>query len=182
MLTQSELRDARDWAWRFVQQAGIPLVPEEYENLEVAELGLGELETTGCQILTIASTDWLGAKLLILRPHQFFPQHRHPPSPREGYPGKTELLRGQWGTAYLNMPGEPTHDPSITPPEHRRKYCTVWHQITLSPGRQQVCPPNTWHWFQAGETGAVIWSISSKVTDAADQFLDPQVVRTPPNR
>jgi D-lyxose ketol-isomerase len=40
-----------------------------------------------------------------------------------------------------------------------------------------LCPPDTWHWFQAGSEGAVVWSFSSKVTDAADIFLDPQVTR-----
>jgi D-lyxose ketol-isomerase len=47
----------------------------------------------------------------------------------------------------------------------------------LDPGEQVVCPPNTWHWFQAGPQGAIIWSFSSKVTDAQDEFTDPQVVR-----
>jgi D-lyxose ketol-isomerase len=177
MLTRTEWQQAREWAWRFVQQAGIPLVKEEFANLDVAELGLGELEATGGQILTLASTEWVGAKLLILRPHQFFPQHRHPPSAQERYPGKTEVLRGQFGKAFLYMPGKPTPNPLASPPAHRLQYCTVWHQVLIYPGCQHVCPPDTWHWFQAAETGAVIWSISSRVTDAADQFLDPQVVR-----
>jgi D-lyxose ketol-isomerase len=176
-LTRREYEQAREWAWNFVQRAGLPLREEEISGLDVADLGLGELQTTGLQILTLAATEWLGAKLLILQPDQFFPEHRHPPNPAEGYPGKTELLRGQYGEAFLYVPGDPTPRPLVSPPPHRRPWCTVWHEIPLAPGNQYVCPPNTWHWFQAGASGAVIWSISSKVTDTADQFSDPQVVR-----
>ncbi len=40
-----------------------------------------------------------------------------------------------------------------------------------------IISPNTWHWFQAGPKGTIVWSISSRVTDFQDQFRDPQVVR-----
>jgi D-lyxose ketol-isomerase len=176
-LNRSEYDAARLWAWEFVRNAGIPLLDSERDNIEIADLGLRELEVTGLQILTLASCEWLGAKLLILRPNQFFPQHRHPPSEQEAYPGKTELLRGQHGEAYLYVAGRREAETSVCPPAHRRRYCTVWHEVSLLPGHQHVCAPNTWHWFQAGQRGAVIWSISSKVTDAEDEFTDPQVVR-----
>ncbi len=169
--------EAKRWAWDFLLNASVPLREKDRKGLEVAELGLGELECTGLQILTFAATEWLGAKLLILRPRQFFPQHRHPPSLVDGYPGKTEFLRGHYGEAWLYVPGEPAKQPCASPPAHRRAHCSVWHEIPLLPGDQYVLPPNTWHWFQAGNSGAIIWSLSSRVTDAADQFLDPQVVR-----
>ena len=177
MITRQEWQEARDWAWDLVRKAGIVVRDEEINQIEVADLGLGELPITGLQILTLVSTQWVGAKLLILRPHQFFPQHRHPPSPTEDYPGKEEIFRGQWGEAYLYVPGEPTPNPKGNPPSHRKAYCTVWHEIVLGPGDQFRCPPDTWHWFQAGPEGAIVWSFSSKVTDAADIFLDPQVTR-----
>ncbi len=177
MITRQEWQEARDWAWDLVRQTGIIIRDEESEHIEVADLGLSELSMTGLQILTLVSTEWIGAKLLILRPHQFFPQHRHPPSPTENYPGKEEIFRGQWGEAYLYVPGEPTPDPKGHPPSHRRAYCTVWREVILGPGDQFLCPPNTWHWFQAGPEGAVVWSFSSKVTDAEDIFLDPEITR-----
>lgn len=177
MITRQEWQEARDWAWDLVREIGIVVRDEEAERVEVADLGLGELSITGLQILTLVSTEWVGAKLLILRPNQFFPQHRHPPSPTEGYPGKEEIFRGQWGKAYLYVPGEATQVPKVNPPAHRRAHCTVWHEVALRPGDQYRCPPDTWHWFQAGRDGAVVWSFSSKVTDAADVFLDPQVTR-----
>ena len=177
MITRQEWQEARDWAWELIREIGIVVRDEEAARVEVADLGLGELPITGLQILTLVSTEWVGAKLLILKPNQFFPQHRHPPSPTEGYPGKEEIFRGQWGEAYLYVPGEPTQVPKVNPPAHRRAYCTVWHEVVLRPGDQYRCPPDTWHWFQAGVGGAVVWSFSSKVTDAADVFLDPQVTR-----
>ena len=177
MITRKEWQQTRHWAWGLVQGAGIPVRDAEFDKMEVADLGLSELPITGLQILTLVSTEWVGAKLLIMRPNQFFPQHRHPPSPTESYPGKQEVFRGQWGETCLYMPGEPTPIPKATPPPHRRPHCTVWHEHVLGPGDQVVSPPNTWHWFQAGPEGAIIWSFSSKVTDAQDEFTDPQVVR-----
>lgn len=175
MITRAEWETARQRAWEMVQQAGVIVRPEEYAQMEVADVGLGELAQTGLQILTLANTAFTGVKLLILMPHQIFPQHRHPPM--GDYPGKEEIFRGQWGEAYLYIPGPATPKPHGNPPPHRRRYYDVWHEVTLTPGSQAVVPPNTWHWFQAGSQGAVVWSISSTVTDAQDQFTDPQITR-----
>lgn len=86
-------------------------------------------------------------------------------------------MRGEWGEAYLYVPGEPTAAPSVSPPAHRRPHCTVWHEVPLRPADQYTSPPNTWHWFHAGAQGAVVWSLSSKVTDAQDELSDPAIVR-----
>lgn len=177
MISRTTYEAARERAWELVTASGLPLREEERDCIEVAELGLGELERTGLQILTMASSEWLGVKLLILTPNQFFPQHRHPPGDAGCYPGKTEVLRGQSGRLWLYVPGTPTERPRVRPPAEGRAHCTVWHEVEIGPGQQYICPPNTWHWFQAGFEGAVVWSISSKVTDTADQFSDPRVVR-----
>ncbi|NOY10339.1 MAG: D-lyxose/D-mannose family sugar isomerase, partial [Spirochaetes bacterium] len=149
----------------------------EFKNIEVADLGLGELNNTGLQILTLYSSSLIGIKLLISRPFQFFPQHRHPPSKDGAYPGKTEIFRGQQGTMCLYVPGEPPENPRVSPPEHRKQYCSIWHEVVLTPGEQYVSLPNTWHWFMAGSEGAVVFSFSTKAMDSEDQFLDPQVKR-----
>jgi D-lyxose ketol-isomerase len=177
MIKRAEYEQARRWAWDFVRGTGIPLRDEDFAGMDVADVGLSELAASGLQILTLAATDWVGAKLLVLRPNQFFPQHRHPPSLDGSYPGKTEIFRGHHGLAWLYTEGEPTPQPRVLPPAHRRQWCTAAHQVRLGPADQYVAPPNTWHWFMAGPEGAIVWSISSRVTDAADQFTDPQVVR-----
>jgi D-lyxose ketol-isomerase len=177
VISRAAFESARERAWELAVESGLPLCGQERGNIEVAELGLGELEQTGLQILTLASTEWVGVKLLILTAHQFFPQHRHPPGEEGRYPGKTEVFRGQSGRLWLYVPGPPAARPRVMPPAHRREHCTVWHEVEIGPGQQYICPPATWHWFMAGKEGAVVWSISSKVTDTADQFSDPRVVR-----
>lgn len=177
MITQAQFDAARDFAWKLVKQSGVLLREEEIANIEVADLGLSEFDITGATILTLASTDWIGVKLLVLTPNQFFPQHRHPPSQSSDYSGKQEIFRGQWGELYLYEPGDPTPNPKAQPPEHRRPHLTSWCETILHPAEQHISPPNTWHWFQAGAEGAVCWSFSSKVTDSDDQFIDPDITR-----
>ena len=38
--------------------------------------------------------------------------------------------------------------------------------------------PNTKHWFQAGDEGAVISEFSTTSTDETDKFTDKRLVRT----
>lgn len=177
MLTRSEWNEARQWVWDFIKRAGFQVHDREFNSISVVDLGLNELETTGLYILTLFETEWVGAKLLIMKPYQFFPQHRHPALPNENFPGKTEVIRGFWGKLYLVIPGEKTFPAHTNPPLHRKKYINIWHELEINPGDQYIIPPNTWHWFQAGPQGAIVWSISSKVTDVQDQFQDLQVVR-----
>ena len=53
----------------------------------------------------------------------------------------------------------------------------MWNESILRPGDQVTSPPNTFHWFQAGPEGAVVWSFSSRTTDVQDVFTDPDVQR-----
>ena len=39
--------------------------------------------------------------------------------------------------------------------------------------------PNTWHWFQAGEEGAIISEFSTKSRDETDIFCDDRIKRIP---
>lgn len=177
MIKKSKWKKSRDWAWNLIKQIDFPIKDKDINSIEIADLGLGEFDITGLHALSLFSTEWVGAKLLILKPNQFFPQHRHPESKEENYPGKTEVIRGQWGEFYLVVPGIITHNQKAHPPTHRKKYIDVWHEIIIKPGDQYIIQPNTWHWFQAGSKGAIVWSISSKLTDAKDKFKDPQVIR-----
>lgn len=177
MIRRSEWEKARYWAWNFIKKTGFPVCEQDFNNISIVDLGLNELEITGLQILTLFETEWVGAKLLIMKPYQFFPQHRHPPLLKENYPGKTEVIRGYWGRLFLVLPGEKTSPACTKPPIHRREYIDIWHEIEINPADQCIIPPNTWHWFQADSKGAVVFSISSRVTDIQDKFKDPQVVR-----
>jgi D-lyxose ketol-isomerase len=42
---------------------------------------------------------------------------------------------------------------------------------------QYTIPPNTLHWFQAGEGGAIVSEFSSMSVDEKDVFTDPNIVR-----
>lgn len=175
MITRSEYEAARRRAVEFVQRAGVLARPDELDRIEVADLGLSELEQSGVQILTLLQTENVGVKLLILFPHQTEPEHRHPPL--GDYPGKEETLRGQWGTLYLYLPGDPTPNPLGHPPAHRRDTYTCWREVVLEPGDQITISPGTPHWFQGGPEGAVVWTMSSRVSDVQDIFTDPEVQR-----
>ena len=175
MITRAQVECARRRATELLGKARVVARADEIEQIEVVDLGLGELEQTGLQILTMVNTDAIGVKVLLLSPHQACPQHRHPPL--GDYPGKEETFRCQWGELYLYTPGEPTPAPKARPPEHRRHTYTVWHETILRPGGQVTSPPNSFHWFQAGPEGAVVWSFSSRPTDVADVFTDPDVRR-----
>lgn len=177
MITRQEEREARQWAWATAKKAGLVLREEEVNQIEVVDFGSSRLKEIGAQILTLEANDWVSMKVLILMPWQLEPQHRHPPCEAERYPGKTEVLRGWRGQLYHYGEGEPTPQSKARPTEDDRQYLTVWNETVMGPGDQLVIPPNTWHWFQAGPEGAIVWTISSKVTDDADQWIDPRIVR-----
>ncbi|MEW6252109.1 MAG: D-lyxose/D-mannose family sugar isomerase [Planctomycetota bacterium] len=179
MIKRSEVRQAQARALEMLQRAGIVLTPEEVERIEVAELGLGEYERTGLELYTYINTDRYCAKELILFPRQTCPEHRHPPV--AGGPGKMETFRCRWGVVYLNIPGDPT------PPARRQArvpagseaYYTQFHEIVLRPGGQYTIPPNTLHWFQAGDEGAIVSEFSSTSRDESDVFTDVRIKRIP---
>jgi D-lyxose ketol-isomerase len=177
MLTRDQAHTARRHAAGALRAAGIFLTPEEERGIEVADCGLGEFERQGMCLVTYVNTDRYCAKELILLPRQTFPQHRHPPVGER--PGKQETFRCRWGRVFLYVSGESTSDPSAVVPPGSEEYYTVWHEIVLAPGDQYTIPPDTWHWFQAGDEGAVVSEFSSTSTDDADVFADPRVIRAP---
>ncbi|HSV86126.1 MAG TPA: hypothetical protein VLH85_06095 [Levilinea sp.] len=170
-----EFERARQKAVELLRRTGIAFRSEEFERIEVTDLGLGELESSGGQILTLVNTEKIAAKLLAMLPHQTLPEHRHPPLGE--YPGKEETIRCEWGELYLYGPGEPAVNPLGHPPAWRRQTYTVWREYILHPGEQVSFPPDTPHWFQAGPNGAVVWSFSTKAIDVKDIFTDPQIIR-----
>ena len=177
MLTKEQVEKARARAKELLDRAGIVLRPDEAENIEVADFGLGRLEETGLQIVVYVNTDRVCAKELVLFPYQTCPEHRHPPV--EGEPGKKETFRCRWGKVYLYVPGTPTPNPSAKPPAGDEQWYTVWHEIVLEPGDQYTLMPDTLHWFQAGPEGAIVSEFSTTSRDETDIFTNPNILRVP---
>lgn len=173
-MKRSEVDEARGRAIQMLERAGIAITPEEAKSLEVADFGLGRLESEGLEIVTYTNNDRYCAKELMLFPYQTCPEHRHPPV--QGRAGKQETFRCRQGIVYLYIPGEPVASPKAKPPTG---FYTVFHEIILRPGEQYTLPPETLHWFQAGSEGAIVSEFSSPSVDEADIFTDPNVKRTP---
>jgi D-lyxose ketol-isomerase len=154
VLSNAEVEAARERAAAMLEEAGIVLTPEERAEIEVADFGLGRLAEFGLQIVVYVNTERVCAKELVLFPGQICPEHRHPPV--DGSSGKEETFRCRRGVVRLHVEGE---------------------EIVLRPGDQHTVPPDTLHWFQAGDEGAIVSEFSTRSRDDADVFTDPRVVR-----
>jgi len=146
--------EARERAAAMLADGGIVLTSAEQEAIEVADFGLGDLERWGLQIVVYVNTERVCAKELVMFPGQACPEHRHPPV--EGELGKEETFRVRRGLVRLHIGGD---------------------EIALRPGDQHTIPPDTLHWFQAGEDGAIVSEFSTRSRDDLDVFTDPRVVR-----
>ena len=159
MITREEHEEAVAYTAEQFATTGIELTDDERAQIEVADFGLGNLRETGLMLLVYVNTDRYCAKELVLYPKQTCPEHRHPPF--DGTPGKEETFRCRHGGVDLWVDGR---------------------QITLRPGEQFTIPPDTLHWFQAREEGAVVSEFSSTSRDDLDVFTDPRIVRAPASR
>jgi len=177
MLTRQQLLHAQGRTRDFLNRVGIVLTAEEAATIEVADFGLGEIETTGLQLVVYVNTERVCAKELVLFPRQTCPEHRHPPIGDE--PGKEETFRCRWGTVYLYIEGEATANPATQLPVGHESTYTVRHEIELQPGQQYTIPPDTLHWFQAGDEGAIVSEFSTRSRDEFDIFTDLQIRRAP---
>ena len=162
-------------ALSMLDKAKIILTEEEKRALEVTDLGLGNLQKEGLQVITYVNNERYCAKELILLPNQTCPEHFHPPV--GGDPGKTETFRCRWGIVYLYIEGEETKSPQADPPKGKELHYTVKKEIVLKPGEQYTIQPGVKHWFKAGEAGAIISEFSSTSRDEYDVFTDPNIKR-----
>ncbi len=177
MLTRSEVNEARARAAEMFDRLGIVVTPQERENIEIAEFGLGELDRTGLELVTYINNERYCAKELVLFPRQTCPEHRHPPVGDD--PGKMETFRCRWGKVWLDVEGQPTPNPKGRVPEGSEEFYTVFCELELNPGEQYTIPPNTLHWFQAGDEGAIVSEFSSTSRDELDIFTDTRIERIP---
>ncbi|MBN2365243.1 MAG: D-lyxose/D-mannose family sugar isomerase [Calditrichaeota bacterium] len=172
------VRNYQQKAHDMLRKAHIVITPEEKENIEVADFGLDDIENIGLQIVVYENNDRYCAKELVMLARQICPEHRHPPLSDQNR-GKQETFRCRWGEVFLYVDGDPSPDVHANVPERYKPYLNVWHEIVLKPGEQYTLSPDTRHWFQAGDTGAVISEFSSTSSDETDIFTDPNIQRIP---
>jgi D-lyxose ketol-isomerase len=175
MLTRREVASARKRAAQMLDRAGIILTAGERRNIEVVDNGLSELERTGLEIVVYVNTGRYCAKELVLFPRQTCPEHRHPPV--AGEPGKMETFRCRWGKVWLYVPGPRPRKIHAKVPAGSEEFYTAFREIELSPGEQFTVPPDTLHWFQSADSGAIVSEFSSTSRDGTDLFTDPRIVR-----
>lgn len=159
----------------YFAKANIVITDEEKANIEVSDFGLNDIKRTGLELIVYVNTERVCAKELVLLPHQTCPEHKHPKV--ENAIGKEETFRCRWGKVYLYVEGEATKNPKSIAPKGKEAYYTVWHEIALDPGEQYTLSPDTLHWFQSGDEGAVVSEFSTHSTDEFDIFTDPEIKR-----
>ena len=91
-----------------------------------------------------------------------------------------ETFRCRTGRVWLYVEGPPTsplRGPG-PPPSAGRSY-RAFHEVELTAGGQYTIPPDTLHWFRAGEEGAVVSEFSNTSRDESDVFTDVRITRLP---
>ena len=155
--------------------SGMIFTDEELETIEFVDFGLGAIEVEGLNLFVYENNERYCGKELALLPYQTCPEHRHPP--RKNDLGKRETFRCRKGIVYLYVEGEEPEVLSCELPENNQATYTVRKEIVLRPGDQYTIEPNIKHWFQAGETGALVTEFSSSSDDASDIFTNPMIQR-----
>ena len=173
MLTKQDYEKYSREAIKYLDRAGITVTDEEKNRIEVAEYELGCIDKVGLELVVYVNTERCCAKELVLLPHQTCPEHRHPKI--RGEEGKEETFRCRYGTVYLYVEGEGKGKISAKVPDGMEEYFTCCNEIILRPGEQYTIMPNTLHWFQAGEDGAVVSEFSTRSRDEYDIYTDPRI-------
>jgi len=176
-MKRNQVASAQKRAFEMLAKAAIAITPQEREDLEVIDLGLGEFERTGLTLVVYINNDSYCAKEIVMFPGQTCPEHRHPPV--SGGPGKLETFRCRWGKVWIYSEGEPTPSPKARLPQGSESCYTVFHEVELNPGEQCTIPSDTLHWFQAGPEGVIVSEFSTTSRDESDTFTDPRIERAP---
>ncbi len=172
-MTRAEYNEQVKKALSFYEKANIVLTEEEKNNIEVADFGKNNIDKIGLQLVVYINTERVCAKEMVLTPFQTCPEHKHVPSPVAQ--GKEETFRCRYGEVYLYVDGEGSREDikAVIPPTP----VTVFKEIVLKAGEQYTIMPETLHWFQAGENGAVVSEFSTRSTDETDLFTDKEIIR-----
>lgn len=173
MLTKEIYERCSKKAAEYLEKAGITITEKEREHIEVAEYDLDCVDTIGLELVVYVNTEKCCAKELVLFPGQTCPEHRHPEI--NGEEGKEETFRCRYGKVYLYVEGEGNDNIAAKIPEGMESLFTSRHEIILNPGEQYTIYPNTLHWFQAGEEGAIVSEFSTKSRDEYDIYTDKRI-------
>ncbi|MDA3800081.1 MAG: D-lyxose/D-mannose family sugar isomerase [Kiritimatiellae bacterium] len=177
MINKKQYQEAKAKTLEYFDKLNISVTEQEKERIEIADFGLSDLYNVGLQILTYINTEKVCAKELVLFPYQTCPEHMHIDSGK--IEGKEETFRCRYGTVYLYLDGEPTENIKARRFWKSEDEVSVFHEIELKAGEQYTLYPNTKHWFQAGEEGAVVSEFSTTSTDQTDVFTDKRIQRLP---
>jgi D-lyxose ketol-isomerase len=167
--------EARTHALALLEKANIPLSGKEKDELEVVDFGLRDVARYGVQFVEYINNDRYCARQLVFLPRQTIPEHLHPPVGDD--PGKVETFRVVWGTVWAYTQGESIDNIDAKLSSQDQPYFTALHQIELNKGEQCTIGGNQFHWFQAGDDGAVVIEFSSPARDQFDIFRDPRISR-----
>lgn len=176
----NQYKEYQEKTYKELSKAGIILTDKEKENIEVADFGLNNLKEIGLQLITYINTNKVCAKEMVLFPYQTCPQHMHISGVDKNnnhFEGKEETFRVRKGTCYLYVSGNGNSD--FIKAKLPKTDVNVFKEIILHEGEQYTIYPNTWHWFQAGENGAIISEFSTTSRDEYDIFLDKNIIRIP---
>ncbi|MFM2692915.1 D-lyxose/D-mannose family sugar isomerase [Lactococcus lactis] len=161
------------------KDSNIAFTQQEIDGIDYADFGLNNIREEGLNLIVYINNDRYCAKEMALLAGQTCPEHRHP---RRGknleIEGKEETFRVRQGQVYLYVEGEKNVEKiSARLPEKNKEWYTAIHEIVLNAGEQYTISPNTRHWFQAGEEGAIISEFSSPSDDSSDIFTNPNIKR-----
>ena len=174
MITRTVYENAQKRAANMIKKAGIRILPEEINRIEVVDFGLGNLAKEGVQVYTFVNTGRISAKVLVLFPGQTEPEHWHPPVGNDA--GKEETLRVIDGEVYFYISGDNTFRKGFIT-GGKENYYTCRHELVMNSGDTITLEPGKKHWFQTKDSGAVMYSFSTFVCDMLDKFSDPNILR-----
>lgn len=163
----------RKHALALLHKANIPLNEEDKLSLKIIDFGLKDIAHYGVQFIEYMNNERYCARQLVFLPHQTIPEHMHPPVGDD--PGKVETFRVVWGKVWAYTEGESNDNIAAQLMPDAAAYFTAFLEIELNAGEQCTIGDNQYHWFQAGEDGAVVIEFSSPARDQLDVFKDPRV-------
>lgn len=167
--------EARRRALALLKKAHIPLSELDRQTLQVVDFGLNDLARYGVQYVEYVNNDRYCARQLVFLPRQTIPEHMHPPVGED--PGKKETFRVVWGTVWAYTEGEPTDGIAARLAADEQAHFSSFRETELRAGEQCTIGNNQFHWFQAGDEGAVAIEFSSPARDRFDVFRDPRISR-----